>query len=213
MKRIVGFIMLGISLLFIINAIFGRYIVLPGYLATLAANTGDKIPEGISIFKILRYLLWAFSFKFGIYFFILGVLFYKDGKISEKIAFSIIGFIYICFAYIDLPFRYSLYFGIGGGIITIASLLLLWIMGDTDHTLRPNRLFEYLGFFFLIMAAYNLCPFCGVKCFALYPEKMIQYNLQNEAASFANHIMSEFILGFLFILLSKIRLIRKRDNK
>ena len=85
-------------------------------------------------------------------------------------------------------------------------------MGNTNQTFQPIKLFEYLGFFFLIMAAYNLCPFCGVKCFALYPEKMIEYKLQNEAASFANHIMLELVLGFSFILLSKIRLIIRKKG-
>lgn len=139
MKKNVGRILIIISVLFILNAIFGRYLVLPGFFASLETNTtGERIPEGVPVFKIVRYLLWAFSFKFGIYFFILGVLFYKNSKKTERLIFSIVGFMYISFAYMDMPFNYPLYFGIGGGIITIVSLIFLWTMGDDDRSVPPD---------------------------------------------------------------------------
>jgi hypothetical protein len=40
----------------------------------------------------------------------------------------------------------------------------------------------------------------GVKCFALYPEKMI-YNLQDDTFLFANHIMIEFAHGLIILVL------------
>ena len=52
------------------------------------------------------------------------------------------------------------------------------------------------------MATYTLCPLLGVKAFALYPEKMIEFGLQAEAGSFAFHILIELVLGWLFIVLS-----------
>ena len=58
------------------------------------------------------------------------------------------------------------------------------------------------GYFFFAMATYTLCPFMGVKTFALAPEKMIQYGLQHEAGSFAFHILTELVLGWLFVALS-----------
>ena len=58
------------------------------------------------------------------------------------------------------------------------------------------------GYFFFGMATYTLCPLLGVKAFALSPEKMIQYGLQAEAASFALHLLIELVLGWAFIALS-----------
>ena len=66
---------------------------------------------------------------------------------------------------------------------------------------NKKNIFLVLGIFFLAMASYNLCPLLGVKAFALQPEKMIKYNLINDAYSFSNHILLELALGW--ILLSK----------
>jgi hypothetical protein len=186
--------------------------VLPGYFETLnAGNANNNIPENISILKILRYLLWAYSFKFGIYFFVLGVLLNnKMGKKSIAI-YSVIGFLYIGFAYVPIPIKSSLFFGIGGGIATISALILFYIMGFEN--IKPQKnIFEYFALFFIINGIYNLCPLMGVKCFALYPEKMIQYNTQDDAFSFANHITIEFALGFILLVYSRIRQI-KYENK
>ena len=59
-----------------------------------------------------------------------------------------------------------------------------------------------IGYFFFGMASYTLCPLLGVKAFALEPEKMIQYGLQSEAASFAFHLLIELVLGWIFIAFS-----------
>ena len=54
-----------LGFLFLINAIFGRYLVLPGYLAGLEAGGGTLAgaSQVASPLKIARYLLWAYSFK------------------------------------------------------------------------------------------------------------------------------------------------------
>jgi hypothetical protein len=62
--------------------------------------------------------------------------------------------------------------------------------------------YRMAGTFFFAMATYTLCPFMGVKTFALAPEKMIQYGLQQEAASFAFHILIELVLGWAFTAFS-----------
>jgi len=207
MKNKLGIIFFVIAIVFIINAILGRYIVLPGYLTKLSAEVSSTgLPDDVPAWKIFRYLLWAFSFKLGVYFFILSIFFIKGGTRIEKSIFSIVGILYISIAYMDWSNYSSMYFGIGGSLITITSLCSLWLMGnDNDKPIKLKRLYEYLGFYFLIMASYNLCPLLGVRTFALSPEKMIAYNLQNDAVSFANHILSELTVGFSFILLSKMR--------
>jgi hypothetical protein len=67
-------IIISLGSLFLLNAIFGRYLVLPGYLAGLEAGGGtlEGASQIASTWNIIRYLLWAYSFKLGIYFIILG---------------------------------------------------------------------------------------------------------------------------------------------
>ena len=59
-----------------------------------------------------------------------------------------------------------------------------------------------IGDCFFAMATYTLCPLMGVKTFALQPERMIDYGLQGEAASFSFHLLIEVVLGRFFIWLN-----------
>jgi hypothetical protein len=170
-------------------------------------NGGKNIPENVPVLKIIRYLVWAFSFKLGVYFFVIGVLLKKHMENKNVMIFTIIGFLYIGFAYMEIPIKSSLYFGIFGGIITILAFILFWIVPKENGS--KTNIHEYLGYFFIINAVYTLCPLMGVKCFALYPEKMIKYNLQDTAFSFADHLMIEFTLGFGFLIISKLKQIKK----
>jgi hypothetical protein len=74
----------------------------------------------------------------------------------------------------DWSYNYSLIFGIGGSIITISAIVIFWGISKESMIKPKKSIFIDFGFFFLVMAAYNLCPFCGVKCFALQPDKMIK---------------------------------------
>jgi hypothetical protein len=207
MNRRIGIGLCAVGILFLVNAIFGRYIVLPGYFQSLEAGTSAaSVPENVPILKVVRYLVWAYSYKLGIYFFVLGAMSYSRREKRDRLLFLLIGFIYIGFAYMDLPFDSSLFFGIGGAILTLALLYLFSNMNvaRADRTETGRILFLNLGYYFLAMAAYNLCPLLGVKCFALQPEKMILYGLQSQAASFSNHIMIELVLGFLCICVYRV---------
>ena len=200
MNKKIAIVLCIIGILFLLNAILGRYIVLPGYFQSLEmGSAGSQLPENVPIFKIIRYLLWAFSFKLGIYFFILGTLFYSNQKIKDRSLFSIIGLVYISVAYVEIPIDQSLLFGIGGVILTLSFLYLFANINITNNKRLSNGKTLYLnfGYYFLTMAAYNLCPFCGVYCFALKPEKMIKYGFQNQAISTAYHIMIELVVGFI----------------
>jgi hypothetical protein len=200
------FIILGA--LFLLNAIFGRYLVLPGYLAGLEAGGGtlEGASQVASPWKIARYLLWAYSFKLGIYFIILGAMARTDMSSSRKWLIGVAGFVYIGFAYMPLPEPTSIAFGIAGGIMTLLMIytFLRWASERVQLDERQKTASDYrmTGYFFFGMATYTLCPLLGVKAFALSPEKMIQYGLQAEAASFAFHLLIELVLGWVFITLS-----------
>jgi hypothetical protein len=208
MNKKLSIIFSGLGFLFLLNAILGRYLVLPGYLASLeqGQTTLESVSQAVSAWKIIRYLLWAYSFKLGIYFFILGATLRTNMSSTRKWWIAIGGFVYIAFAFVPLPSPDSIIFGIAGGLMTLFMIFIFlrWA-NERDQLLEPQRTasdYRMAGYFFFAMATYTLCPFMGVKTFALAPEKMIQYGLQQEAASFAFHILIELVLGWLFTSLS-----------
>ena len=210
----VSIILIGLGLIFLLNAIFGRYIVMPGYLAGLEAggNTLEGASQIASPWKIIRYLLWGYSFKIGIYFIIIGAALRTGMSSARKWAIAIGGFVYIAFAYIPLPEPTSIIFGIAGGIMTVLMIFAFFRWANQRDQLKEHERtasdYRMAGYFFFGMATYTLCPLMGVKAFALAPEKMIQYGLQAEAASLAFHILIELVLGWLFTAFS----FRKENN-
>ena len=76
MKKKRSVIFTGLGIAFVLYAIFGRYLVLPGYLETLESGSAGAttMPSNVEGWKIARYLLWAYAYKFGIYFVVLGAL-------------------------------------------------------------------------------------------------------------------------------------------
>lgn len=205
-KRSIFFVATGV--LFLLNAIFGRYIVLPGYMAGLEQGQATLASAGqtVSAWIVARYLLWAYSFKLGIYFILLGAVLRTSMSAARKWTIAIGGLVYIGVAYIPLPAPAAIVFGLAGGLMTLLMIFILlrWA-GERDRLpgqLRTRSDYRTAGYFFFAMATYTLCPLLGVKTFALTPEKMIQYGLQQEAASFAFHVLIELVLAWLFIALS-----------
>jgi hypothetical protein len=221
MRKIVSNIILVIGVAFIINAIFGRYLVLPGYLASLenGSSSSGAVAANVGAWPIIRYLLWAYSFKMGIFLITIGALVKTQMKKGRLAFFIVGGLIYIGVAYVTIPGPFSLLFGIGGGIMTVLVILLILRLATERENSNENTEtavdFKIIGYFFFAMATYNLCPLLGVKCFALEPEKMIAYGLQSQAASFASHVLIELVLGWIFIFLShfqKITVSAKRKS-
>ena len=208
MNKKLSTILIGTGLLFLLNAIFGRYIVLPGYLAGLEAGGGtlEGASQIASTWKVIRYLLWAYSFKLGMYFIILGAMCRTEMSSARKWVIGIGGFLYIAFAYVPLPGPTPIVFGVTGGLMTL--LIIFIFLGwarERDQLQDGQKIasdYRMAGYFFFAMATYTLCPLLGVKAFALSPEKMIQYGLQREAASFTFHLLIELVLGWIFTALS-----------
>lgn len=201
-------IFLGIGIIFLINAIFGRYLVLPGYLSSLEAgrNSVESAGQAVPLWKIIRYLLWAYSFKLGIFFVGIGVLLRASIPIGRFWLMTSGGILYLLLAYLPFPGPYPLFFGLGGGLITILMVFIFFSWAkDHDRLQEAEKKasdYRLVGYFFFAMATYNLCPLLGVKTFGLYPEKMIKYHLQTDASSFASRILIELVLGWVFTFLS-----------
>jgi len=83
-------------------------------------TTVESVSQTVSAWKVIRYLLWAYSFKLGIYFFILGVMFRTEMLLTGKWMIGIGGIVYIAFVYIPLPNPTSIVFGLAGGLMTVA---------------------------------------------------------------------------------------------
>ncbi len=211
MRKIKSDALFVLGIIFIINAILGRYFVLPGYFESLengsAINGG--IPSDVDIWRIARYLLWAYSFKLGIYFIIIATLIKANVSRVKLILFSLFGLFYISLAYVPIPKYSSLFFGLGGAIMTIAIVMLVNKLGrlrsESYHETAIGIDLKIIGYFFFSMATYNLCPLLGVKGFALEPEKMIAYGAQTDAISFANHILIELVLGWVFVFIELLK--------
>lgn len=208
MNKKLSIVLIGLGVLFLLYAIFGRYLVLPGYLASLeqGQTTLESASQAVSAWKVIRYLLWAYSFKLGIYCLILGATLRTRMSSTRKRLVAIGGLIYIGFAYIPLPGPSSIIFGLAGGLMLVLMVYIFFRWANDrdqlEESQRTTSDYRLAGYFFFAMATYTLCPLMGVKAFALEPEKMIQYGLQGEAASFAFHVLIELILGWVFISLS-----------
>jgi hypothetical protein len=204
-------ICIGIGIIFLFNAILGRYIVLPGFLSSLEAGRSsvEAVSQAVPVWKIIRYLLWAYSFKLGIFFIGIGALLKSSINVTRFYFILGGGIIYLALAYIPMPGPYSLFFGLGGSIITVLLVLIFigWVSlrEQLEGSEKTSADYQLIGYFFLAMATYNLCPLMGIKAFGLYPEKMIRFGLQSEAVSFASRIMIELILGWLFIFIGQFK--------
>ncbi len=203
MHKKTGKILIVIGLLFFINAIFGRYLVLPGYLLVLEKGKDIITP---SVWGIVRFVLWGYSFKLGAFLILCGAFLHSSMSMRRFGLLAAVGFVYLLTAFAPIPGPYSLFFGIGGGIITALFVMIIywWIAGrrKEDGVIFKIEDYRIIGYFFFAMATYNLCALTGVSAFALYPEKMIRYSLQTRAASYAGHVMIELVLGWFFTFVS-----------
>jgi len=206
-RKKASFVLIALGAAFVAYAILGRYLVIPGYIESLERGSAPagSLPADVSPWKIARYLLWAYAFKFGMYFIALGALSATAMKGKTLALYGLAGFFYIAVAYMPLPGPSAL-FGIGGAVMTgaiIAVFARVSAARDRGQGDTPTRLdLRLIGYFFFAMATYNLCPLLGTRCFALSPELMIKYGLQADAASFASHVLIELTAGWCFVAAS-----------
>lgn len=141
MRKQAGTALMVLGGLFFLNAVFGRYLVLPGYFASLEAGragVADAAPE-VGAWPIARYLLWAYSFKLGVLCLITGAALRTTMGWRRVWIIAVAGFAYISFAYLPLPASPSIVFGVGGGIMTVLMVLIAlnWC-GSAGGCRRPR---------------------------------------------------------------------------
>lgn len=207
MKKKISIALIVLGIAFLLWAVFGRYIVLPGYFESLAsgASQSGSIPENVPAWKIARYLIWAFSFKLGIYLITLGALLKAKMSSIRFALFAVAGLIYISVAYMPLTGP-SWLFGAFGILMTVFMVMvILRLSQQRDQVIKNSESatdLRLVSYFFFAMTTYTLCGLLGVRTSALDPERMIEFGLQADAVSFAAHALIELALGWLFVLLS-----------
>ena len=100
MRTRIGTILIGLGVVFLINAIFGRYLVLPGFLDSLEKGlTADNLRHTVPVWRIFRYLIWIYSFKLGIFLIVIGASLNTSMNASRFKFFVIGGRLYIILTY------------------------------------------------------------------------------------------------------------------
>lgn len=154
---------------------------------------------------LIAYLIFAYAFKLGVVLLLMGGALKTKMKPSGIWLFAIGGVVYLALSYI--PIGYSpLFFGVQGIAILLLFLLIvrLWMKKrpQLDEQAKSAGDYRIVGYFFFIVATWNLCGIFGLAAFALKPEIMIEHGLQPNAITMTSHVMIELLLGWLFVFLA-----------
>jgi uncharacterized membrane protein len=154
---------------------------------------------------LIAYLVFAYSFKLGVVLLLIGGALKSNMESRGVWLFAIGGVVYLALSYI--PIGYSpLFFGVQGIAILLLFLLIvhLWMKKrpQLDEQAKAAGDYRIVGYFFFIVATWNLCGIFGLAAFALKPEMMIEHGLQPNAITMTSHVMIELLLGWLFVFLA-----------
>jgi hypothetical protein len=154
---------------------------------------------------LIAYLIFAYAFKLGVVLLLIGGALKTKMESGGIWLFAIGGIVYLALSYI--PIGYSpLYFGVQGIAILLLFLLIVWLWmkkrPELDELAKTAGDYRIVGYFFFIVATWNLCGIFGLAAFALKPEMMIEHGLQPNAITMTSHVMIELLLGWMFIFLA-----------
>ncbi|HSN42904.1 MAG TPA: hypothetical protein VLR88_02470 [Propionibacteriaceae bacterium] len=204
-RRRASIILIVLGMGFVLWAVGGRYVVLPGFLESLEAGTGSPstVPDDVDTWRVARFLLWAYSFKIGILLITLAALLRSRVPRKRFALYVAAGLVYLSVAYVPLAAP-GIVFGIGGTVMLVLIILtILRASGDrpTNGPTALGRELHLAAYFFFATAAHMLCGLFGTRTFGLEPEKMIAYGLQADATSFALHVLAELTVGWFLLFL------------
>lgn len=154
---------------------------------------------------LIAYLIFAYAFKLGVVLLLIGGALKTKMESRGVWLFAIGGVVYLALSYI--PIGYSpLFFGVQGIAILLLFLLIVWLWmkkrPELDELAKTAGDYRIVGYFFFIVATWNLCGIFGLAAFALKPEMMIEHGLQPNAITMTSHVMIELLLGWLFVFLA-----------
>ena len=154
---------------------------------------------------LITYIIWIYSFKLGMLLALIGGALKAEMESRGVWLFIIGGALYLIFCYVPIGY-YPLFFGIQGTITLVLFLFIIWYWmkkrPKLERVAKTASDFRIIGYYFFIVATWNLCGIFGIAAYALEPEIMIKHGLQSNAITLTSHVMIELLLGWLFVFLS-----------
>ena len=207
-KSKIGSILVVLGICFIIFYLIVRIFFIKDISNVLAQaqvyNLENQSNSNVSGY-LFTYVIWSYSFKLGAFLVLIGGAIISRMKSIRIWFFSIGGILYLSLCYLPIGY-YPLFFGIQGTLSIIFFLFIIWYWVKKRSKLEKADKhasdFRIIGYYFFIVATWNLCGIFGVATYALKPEEMIKHGLQTKAIMLASHVMTEFIIGWFFIFLS-----------
>jgi hypothetical protein len=107
-------------------------------------------------------------------------------------------------------------FGIGGGLITLFFLGLVWSWVQTRPTVsgleKTGADLRAVGYLFLVVAAWDLCGLLGIPTFLLRPEQAQQFAIPlGSARNMASTVLVLLVLGWAFTFFGQWTAARARS--
>ena len=201
-KRIIGSIVLIFGILLMIAAIITAKILVP-QIKEIGINS---FLEHRGVFKNTLFTLFSAGFPVGAGITVVGAAILSDAcrKRIWWYAWLII-LAAVIISTIPLIFgkeHSSLYFMMGGILITILFLLFTWFWSRNRHKLDDKSQIaadlKMAGYLFFLLASWEICGLGGIPFYILYPEKVIQFNSLPLAIAHTKLIMALFITAWIF---------------
>lgn len=102
------------------------------------------------------------------------------------------------------------YFGIGGGLLLVLIFAVGWLWAQQrqqhDKAYRLVLDLRGAGYFFFALATWNTCGILGMPGYALYPARSMSVHAYPFIIGQSKVVMLYLILGWVFILLSHLRI-------
>lgn len=114
------------------------------------------------------------------------------------------------------------YFGIGGILIILLFLSFSWFWSRNRHKLDTKSQIaadlKMAGYFFFLLAGWELCGLGGIPFLVLYPEKLLEFNTLPFAVAQTKLIMALFIIAWIFTAIgylynNQISLLRRKKER
>lgn len=179
----------------------------------------NRISEmGIPVFineHMTSFRMYYLSYPLGILLAVIGVLYHRAdmSRVWLFAAGGVIALIIYDRAHVVAgAYPNSLFFAVGGTLITLILLGIIWYWAKYRAGVEKPALIaadlQMAGYIFFAFAAWSTCGIGGMPCYALYPEKMITLQTLPVLFSLLSKIMVFFVLGWFFLLLSHLSVTR-----
>lgn len=156
-------------------------------------------------------LVWSMSLPIGGLLATMGaVLFSKENR--GRVVLMLVGAFLVIFLLTGMykpKIVPSALFGIGGGLITLSYIGILWNWAKTraglSETKQLSSDFKVIGYFFFMIASWYLCGTFGAPSFLLRPELIGEYTTPEGNIQLATIIFISLVLGWIFLLIGNLK--------